>query len=432
VSIKYQIHRKTENDKFSAPLTHTLGDSRCDDSIEVDYFDNRQAASAWLLEKLRLKRVDGEYEEYVIQAYDEEGNLVEEVSPEDRDAAANDARVLVGENPDVTMAFNTMIAARQMYVFAYTELERSMSGVVKVGDRHGSPHPLTLEVLTQAATKNASKPFEAANLFDKLGQNIFPWMNHAIRKNVIADEVDKKADIEALEVKRRAVRIPVGVKVDPEDDGLLDRSRPLVLVGYDPAVRLLLDTITNNVLATRDSDHPDKLFTVVRFDWGDATHENQDYLLRIPYRSWVNCTRSQDNLGEFVLKHVANHLNKVPDLLVVDDLASAFTIGSIVTPTFNAVTGSGYAPYRMADAQKRLSVWYKHAGMGMVAGCLLNHENPVDCASGELEKLRMFCTVRPVSVIRKANNLAEGQVRLLVGKNAWHIDVDEKLIGPPL
>jgi hypothetical protein len=62
----------------------------------------------------------------------------------------------------------------------------------------------------------------------------------------------------------------------------------------------------------------------------------------------------------------------------------------------------------------------------------LNHENPVDCASGELEKLRMFCTVRPVSVIRKANNLAEGQVRLLVGKNAWHIDVDEKLIGPPL
>jgi hypothetical protein len=140
--------------------------------------------------------------------------------------------------------------------------------------------------------------------------------------------------------------------------------------------------------------------------------------------AWAGKGRSDKALAIVVRDHVLPFLPALQDLVVIDDL-SALTIPLITS------SRGGVDPSNAADAYKRLMKWARHSDFAFVAGIPTSTETPVNTAEPQWERLRTHAILRPVTVVRKADDLASDKVRIVVGRDAYSVDVDSSILQLP-
>ncbi len=402
--MKYTICAK---DEYGHPEKRVIDP----DTNKPTEFDDHESANVWLIEAARTGKVDVKLGGYSIECIDEDGAILEEVAQEDAEKAQEDANRLITENEDVRQAVSTLIASRQMYAVAVTELEFIMERLEK------KAHPLTVDVFLQTASNTASEPFDETILFQGLIETIFPWMQKVCKQHTEEEIKERKTEQLEAEERRKLVKVPIGVTLDKTEDPLLTKGRHVVFVGYRPAIRVLLDHITNHVLASRADDHPQRLFTVIRLLQKAKKEDGHERLIRLGEQDWANCLVTSKGWMRIVGKDLLPQLPAMPDLLICDDMPMAY----------EGFTGSHEAT-RANQALKEFGRWCKSVGAAFVGAVPMGADAAPLLTGSQWEVIKTHAVLRPVTVIREGDDLKEGQCKILVGRDAFSMVVDEDLL----
>lgn len=414
--MKVGIHKIINDENDQGKPVETMGEA-----VHPYLFDDDEAAMVWLIEACRKSELEGEPLDYRLQAYSDEGQPVERVANTDRDAAAEDARVLIQEHEDIRMVLASLIASRQLYAVAYREMERLLDSYEFLDEQENSrePHPLVGEVLVQTASAEGSRAFDEQVLFKGLTETVFPWLKKIVAEHEDEDAKAVEAAQAAADKRRRKTPIYTGVHTDRGGEPLLDRERPLILVGQPDPLRFVLRHI---VQAALEHEYEDVQSCVI-VNLADKHVDPRDAharLIRLAREDWENCTRSGRGMSELFAKHVYDSLPALPDLFVVEDLPACHQ------PPIGRTKLSRDA----ALAQKRIMDVARDVGAGLVGGIPVTDGSEEDLTSGQWQSINAYCTLRPVRVIKEADDLPEGFVRIQVGRSAFHIDVEPEHIAP--
>lgn len=334
--------------------------------------------------------------------------LAPDASPDEKAyfEAAESVDKLMTDVPAIRKVVGSMLATRRLYATFYRELQEILEGQKNV-------HPMAEDFMVQAAMHKAAEPFSEHELMQGFVETMLPYIAEIIDKHSAKDAEDERQRRESWEEERRSRRIPIGFKYSAtqELDGL-GRDRALVLVGWAPALYWLTDQIINNVLTKRDSDN----YQIIRFMHAapHKTDREQSRLVRVPPANWAGCGNSQNDLARVMGEFVQDRLSAQPDLVIVDDLAAAYTKGFVSRlPAANA-----------GDANKVFSRWCNLAGSALIGLLPIDSMELPDIRSGEYEQLRTFTNLRPVSVEKKD----EGQLRITVGDRAASFEVHSAIV----
>jgi hypothetical protein len=399
--MQYGVHTKNEDGTIGGQLTEEL-------------FPTDEAAKMWLVKAAQRKEIELKVGGYSVEPYDDEGFRVELVPADEVRKAKEQAAELVASKPDVRKALGTMVSARQMYAVAVREMERTLDAM------EPEPHNAVIDVLMQSASEEAQKPFDETVLFQGLMQTSIPWLEKVVKEHVRQDEVDAKREAAEYELQRTSAPVPIGMSVESNGPTEWVRDVPIVLAGHRVAVRILLDHIATTVLAARSEQHPNSVFTVLRFTDKAKREDAHAQLVRITQAQWRGCCATNNSLPKMMGEHVAPMLSALPDVFICDDMLAA-------SPGVHGV--SARASGRAANSLKHLGRWAKEVGAGFIGGIpLVGDEPPTVVGVPAYERIRTHATLRPVSVVREADDLDEGMCRILVGRDAFSMDVDEEML----
>lgn len=436
MKIQYAVHTANPDGSFGERWKAMPGVPA---DKQTEFYDEKEAAEVAILESLRLGKLTGAFADYVIVPYDEQKNMLEMVDDKDQKAAAADATFLAKSNNDVRTAVSTMLAARQLYMLGANELAMILEeATVPVAEEelgegkatHRPPHPLTIEIMTQAASDQGQKPFNQIDVFEGMTHTVLPWLKKRIEHNTQQDIVDREKEKEENRKARLATLVPIGFNYSPAEPPGLVRNKALVLVGYAPAVQFLLAYAIERALVAKDEKHPNRVFSVIQFaDDFKVKPSTNERLVVVGRAAWQGCTKSRKTLSLMVHDHIAPQIAFAPDLLVVDDLGAVDPSGIITSGAPQRVGGP--APFRCAEGHKKLGDWMKLNDMAGLFGVPVYDESLTpDLNRPEWERLRTHAVLRPVSVIRKADDLKPGKMRIVIGRDASSIDVDAALLEP--
>jgi hypothetical protein len=397
--MQYGAHKREEDGSIGEPLTDEL-------------FESEEAARMWLVKAAQKDEIELKVGGYSVETYDDEGNHVVLVPEEEAEKAREDASRLMVEDEDVRKAVGTMISARQIYSVAVRELERLLDAM------DPPPHGDVIDIFMQTASNEAGKPFDETVLFNGLMETTVPWLQKIVREHVDEDQLAEQKQIAEDEERRIAVPVPIGISTEKEGPTFIDRETPVILAGPRAAVTFLLDHITTQVMTATSDDHPNRVFTVLRFADRSRREDAHVQLVRVAKSVWQGCCEKSNGIPTMMAEHVAPQLSAMPDLLICDEMQLAAT----------GVVGSRVAN-RAATAFKGLDRWCREVGCAFVGGIPLGGDDaPNVVGNPSYERIRAKGILRPVSIIREADDLAEGQCRILVGRDAFSMDVDKELL----
>lgn len=288
---------------------------------------------------------------------------------------------LMAESDDVRRITGCLVATRRLYATFYRELQDLLEGVP-------DKSPLTEDFIVQAAAHSAAEAFSEHELMQGFVQTMLPYIADIVDRHTDKDKKDEQTRYEQVEADRRARNVPIGFKhyATQEAEGL-DREKPLVLTGWAPALAWLADQIVTHVLVERDSD----VYTVIRFmTAAPKKGDFQKQLIRLPDSIWGGCSNGQQEFRRVMGEHVGSKLSALPDLLLIDDLAKAFTKAYVGRPE----------PANAGDAIKVAGAWCKMGGCALVGMLPIDEMELPDIRSGEYEQLRNFTYLRPVTVVK--------------------------------
>jgi hypothetical protein len=421
------------------------GTPNFDRPVVPDLFESKEAADLALLDNLNRAEIGGAYKDYAVHPVDPEGKPVEMLDAKDGKLALADMGWLVQNAPAVVEVLGAMITSRQLYAIAYREMERVLSrgeGMIVeggtpdpvtgtiVGGTRRPAHPLTAEMVVQAASGQAAKPFEGQALFETLAERVMPWLGKLVKRDVTQEISDEREAALAAERARMTCPVPIGIAFDPTADAVLQKGQSLILVGYEPAVKYLLDLATTAALAARVEAHPRKVLCVARLYGIDQALQDKagvepDHeslrLLKVDGANWCGVATSKKEMAGLVQNHVMGRGLGIPDLWVVDDLALAAMKGCRF---------GGVAPFPAGAAHKAFLPFCKHVGAALLCGMPTPGERPEDLSGPMWESLRAHGTLRPVTVVRSAPDLEPGKARIVVGRDAFTVDVDVAVLEP--
>ncbi len=467
MKLKYRVHHKppvppdgTTALPFGDPAMQHVESNGQEKPI---FHESKEAAEICLLEHLREERLPGVFADYVLQPYDMDGYPVEKVEDVDSAQAAADAQHLGDprNNPEVHMAVSTLLAARQLYAFGMQELELQMEkatvpgtcevcggdGAITVdlnpddsqsgpcpdpacskGVKIRPPHPLTVQMLIQAATNKSAMGFEQIDMFEGMTHSVLPWVKKVVERNVKLDVKEREVEAVEREETRKKTQVPIGIPLDKSMPPTMGRDKPLILVGYGKALQYVLDQIANTILATQVPEHPNRTMTVIRLcDAPQIKPSENDRLVVVGSQAWEGSATTEKRWIGLLANAVQPQIKYMPDVLMVDDIAASYG-GGVVTANA-APTRGGFAPFRVAEAMRKLNNWCK----GKVT-CLLIGGVPCDSEQvpalmpNEWDRVNTHGVVRVITVIRKAEDLEAGKVRIMVGNDLARFDVDPSVL----
>jgi hypothetical protein len=322
----------------------------------------------------------------------EETEAPEEIDKPTTQLVAELAQRLIAGNKGIQQCVGTMIASRQLYAMAVKDLELQVRDLPEEDS-----HELLEECLIQAAGAQAAKPFDENALYVGFQETVYPWMIKTVKRHNEEEEREHKQEMDDLENARRARPLPVGINFDPELEDALPRERGLVLVGWEPALRWVMDQMVTNVLATRDRE---QLFFVIRLM--EAVNKDEEIdekvqrqLFRLGGKFWKNCCKSNKSWPILFQTKILEHLTDPPDLLVCDNLCSA---------TENII-GAGRSSRAAGHAHKKFRDWCLKAGCGFLGGVPQESKDPPNLGGPEWEQLRTWSCLRPVWVKDSENQV---------------------------
>lgn len=296
--------------------------------------------------------------------------------------AAGEAVVTMMRDSGFRNVVESMVAIRQSYAVAYRELQEQVARL-----QNTDTDADVVDHAVQYAMYQAGKPFSEHVLMRAIVDYVLPWLAAVIDRHTDADETHEIAARREAEEARGASAIPVGFSHTFNQDGanLLTRDRSVVLVGWAPAIRHLLDKAELTALQGLDDVH----FTVIRFterpvDRADLSNR----VIRVNDSHWAGCANTRRGVAEVMGTRVADKLSANPDLVICDALDRAFTGGLVRRPP-GAAAGEAHRMFRM---------WCNEARCGFLGGICLPDRTTPDLTGPEWEQLRTFADVRQVTV----------------------------------
>jgi len=312
-------------------------------------------------------------------------------------------------DPAFLQAVSTMIALRRGYAVAYRELMTIIEAAAK---EQNVPDTLA-DFSAQYAMYAASKPFNEHVVMQGFLEVVMPWLADVIDKHTKADKDEELAAKAAYNAARKDRPIPIELKHTPTQVGdSLERSRSLVLVGWQNAVLWLLDRIVGKVLVANDA----QVYTTVRL--GHKRKENHSRLVNLAGKSWLYCADSDRAIDEMVGKHLAKLLGSPVDLVVCDDLSYASASGFV----------GRHPAARAGDAHRRFRKWCDRMGAAFIGAVPFQMPILPDLSGSEFEQLKTFSNMRPVQVLDGEAFGKENHYRIIVGDSATVFDVLKSVI----
>jgi hypothetical protein len=387
---------------------HRIGAGR----VINQYFGDESETLVYLMEALRTEELMGGPNDYTIEPCDDNGNQLEKVPKEDQQKAASDAKELVENHKDFSMAVQVMVGARQTYAAAVNELERLFANIPD----DEKPHPETIEVLIQSAAYQGSQPFDERDLFVGLEKTIQPWLKRMAMEHEREDHSRKLKAEKEQDDRRRAVPVDIGFSVERNGDKVITRDKPIVLIGYRPAIMYLLDKA---VAAALSSVNGPKQFQVMRMTNAEIVlaSEAQPSLVKSARSKWEGVGKSNDRT-KLMFAGANKSLNRLVDLVVCDELPA------VCDPKHDRAHSVS-----CAEGCKRLMDSCKITGAALVAGICLPSMAIPDLSHPEWERLRTHSILRPVQV----SESDDGKRTITVGKDADEFVVDSEIldwVGP--
>jgi hypothetical protein len=307
--------------------------------------------------------------------------------------------------------FAGMMAARRSYGVLYAELQRLLAAHIP------EPDPLTEDLFVLSAAHLAARPFSEHELMQQDIKEMLLALATVVDAHARSDEIEvskERTDREKIRFERP---VPLGFRPDAAwcveaETPVLPKSRPLVLVGPKGAVLYVLDRIVEAASAP-ELDHQAVRYAVRKPEVDECSHK----LTVLGPSAWAGCADKRKGVAMVMGEHVMDRLSAPPDLLVVDDMAAAYTRGYL----------GRHAGASAGDANKAIFAWCKTAGCCLVGGVFDPDSNVTSMA---YEQLRNFSYLRPVTVITEAVDLPEGKVRIMVG-GYQRFDVAAEEISEP-
>jgi hypothetical protein len=349
----------------------------------------------------------------------EQGERLVRVPDEVFKAASADASAVMGDTA-CDLAMNTMVNARNLYTLAVNALMARLDGelleVVPGGPRRKA-HALAGELLVQTAADASQKAFDVEILFKQFQEVTMPWLKQVTEALVTADKKEQANRNAEQERIRREALVPIGFRLAPGEPEAIHRGLPVILVGYAPAVRFLVNHAVNAALTAKPETGPARL-SVLHLTNRQLYPGNNSFYCPIPRQQWHGIARTARGFVELFRVDVFERIASVPDLLVVDNLVAAADNSPLPFTS------------RAGQALKRLTdVVGQKTGTAVLAAIPFTDTKPVVLDTPHWENLKAYATLRPVYVLDEAEGLEQGKRRIVVGVSAWHIDVDASLLA---
>ncbi len=336
---------------------------------------------------------------------------------------AGDLAELLLKETGFKRVFDLMVGLRQAYAVAYRELQEQVAKVQETWPE-GRDFPLVEDFLIQYATYQAGKPFNEHQLMRTFADTILPGIATIVDQHVADDAREAAQERMDQDKQRRERPVPIGCKHTPVEgeEPVLAKGVSLTLVGWKNAVLWVLDQICAHVLANPQPQAQGGPFTTVRFlETAPKSREQHRDLIRLGGKAWAGCANSNKTLARCMGAYVADSLSAQPDLVIVDHLPAAHTLG---------FTGRDMGA-RAGDAHRWLRRWCDSAGAALIGAVCLPDAEPVDIASPAYEQLRTFTLLRFLTVTEGGEN-EEGETllkyRISLGAHATYWDVDKSVI----
>lgn len=325
---------------------------------------------------------------------------------------------LTKANPKLLATVASMIGLRRAYAVAYRELQdQTEAAQAKLDEQQGGEEipPEFCDFAVQYAMWAASKPFNEHDMMSGVLETILPWLADVVDAHTEADEQAAIAERAELNEKRRNTPLPVGVKhTVAQEDTALARDRALVLVGWEPAVRWLMDEMCSNVLNAKEHD-----FRIVRLvNRAPKAGEQHARMVRLAPSAWSGVANSDRDIDKMVFEFVEPTAGGPVDLVAIDDLSLAFTGGFVGR---NKYANAG-------DAHRRLKKWTDKMGAGLVASVPTETFVLPDFSGSEFEQLKTFANLRPVVVTDGAGEEKGDHYKVVVGTDATVFYVPKETI----
>jgi len=304
------------------------------------------------------------------------------------------AQHLVVNDPTFGQIVASMLASRQLYAMCMYELDMvcdktDFKGMEVEGVDTASIEdfqvPMLKEILINSAAVQAQQPFDEKLLFNGFVKTVFPWMQKVVIEHTKQQEETNKKAFDEMNAKRIVTSLKLGVQWFPEsvtDSGAeISRNKPIMLVGLEPAVRWVLDKITEAAL--EDGSNVNQ---TLRLNSGGKPKHSDSRVWYVPKGEWENVANTNTEFGRMYAKNVADSLTDPVDLLIVDDLRHA-------TPSSDFSSMQNVAN----EGQKKLKKWADKLGC-LLIGCvgLPRDLQPNELNRTEFETLRVHNILRAV------------------------------------
>jgi hypothetical protein len=306
------------------------------------------------------------------------------------------AQHLVMNDPEFGQLVASMLASRQLYAMCMYELDmlcerrdlkkEEVEDIANLEDFH---MPMLKEILINSAAVQAQQPFDEKLLFNGFVKTVFPWMQRVVVDHTSKQEEASKKEFDEMNAKRIVTPLKLSVQWYPDsvtDTGTeLGRTKPVMLIGFEPAVRWVLDKITETAL--EDGSNVNQ---AVRLHSGGPPKYSDPRVWYVPKGEWQDVANTNTEFGKMYAKNVADNLIDPVDLLIVDDLRHA-------TPSSDFSSMHSTAN----EGQKKLKKWSEKLGC-LLIGCvgLSRDLQPNELNRPEFETLRVHNILRAVQAAK--------------------------------
>ena len=248
-----------------------------------------------------------------------------------------------------------------------------------------------------------------------------PWTQQKSDAANKIEEENRRRVMEENEEKRRKCPVPIGLSTEKNGAKEMAREKAIILAGDHAGVEILMDDAQNAAMTAR-IDEPPFQFTVVRLSrkgLSEIAHDRDLRLVTLSYEQWIDCTKTAKSFPLMMQQHVYDRLQFMPDLLIIDDI--------VATQHHHGSADDGKEGSKCGDAMKRVMEWCSDTGCALLAGAPgIN----ADALQGfRWERVRQFGILRPVRVNRGAKDLDEDMRRIVVGRDAYFVDVHKDKIN---
>lgn len=312
---------------------------------------------------------------------------------QDMSVIAACANHLMQTKPAFVQVVAAMLAARQLYTASMYELDlliRSLD-INKEQTKFETEQPVTWtedhkvllkELMINASVAKTYESFDSNTLLKGLIETVLPWLKKVVLTHTQVQTEEKQKESIEKENKRLNTEIDIGFSIHEKETDVtrLDRRNSLLFVGEVKAVRWLINRIIKSL-----NEYGSGAQQVLRLASNEADNGNPDFI-SLPEKTWINCTATNSSFQQLYAASVFQQLKNPVDVLIVDDIVTAYT-GLSFTPTLT----------RANEAQHKLKKWANNAGALLISGLPLDRQlKPNELHLPDYELLRIHNTLRAV------------------------------------